>query len=57
MAEIISWGGRGKWPARVGGAGGGAMAGLSRGWPSGRSRALEDKPRALGHSGAQGKLT
>jgi len=33
------------------------MAGLGRGWPSGRSRALEDKPRALGRSGAQGELT
>ena len=33
------------------------MAGDGRSHPSGHSRALEDKPRALEHSGAQGELT
>jgi len=41
MTKIRSGVGEGRQPAGVGGAGGGAMAGLGRGWPSGRSRALE----------------
>ena len=44
-------------PAGVGGAGGGAIAGLGQGWPSGRSRALEKEPIAPGRSEAQGELT
>ena len=33
------------------------MAGDGQRWPIGRLRALEDEPKALGHSGARGELT
>ena len=42
--------------AGVGSAHGGAMAGLGRGWPNGRSRALEKQLMAPGRREARGEL-